>query len=100
VASTLNSHPRAALPLPNPSVVFRTVSDGAVLLHLEHEVYFGLNAVGAQVWQLLPPRCADLDDLCAALHAQYPEADGEVLRSDVAELLSQLQANGLLTVPE
>jgi hypothetical protein len=100
VASTLNSDPRVALPVPNPAVVFRTVSDGAVLLHVEHEVYFGLNAVGAEVWQLLPPHCADLDELCVQLHAHYPEARLDVLRSDVSELLAQLRENGLLTVPE
>ena len=31
------------------------VEDGAVLLHAGQEVYYGLNAVGARIWQLLPP---------------------------------------------
>jgi hypothetical protein len=85
-----------ALPRPNPAVVFRTVSDGAVLLHMEQEVYFGLNAVGSLVWQNLPPVCADLESLCARLREAYPDAPPDVLRADVAALLAQLLESELV----
>lgn len=84
------------LPRPHPAVVFRSVSDGAVLLHTEDEVYFGLNVVGSRVWQLLAPECTELDDLCARLAQGYPEVDPAVLRADVAELLDQLVESKLL----
>jgi hypothetical protein len=84
------------LPCPHPSVVFRTVSEGAVLLHLENEVYFGLNAVGASIWQLLSPRCAELDDLCAQLLSQFPDVNPVELRRDVEELLQQLRESELV----
>jgi hypothetical protein len=84
------------LPRPHPAVVFRTVSDGAVLLHTEHEVYFGLNAVGSRVWELLAPGCTELDELCARLAIVYPEVDPSVLRTDVAELVDQLLESKLL----
>ena len=58
---------QAILPRPHPAVMFREVSDGAVLLQMEDEIYFGLNSVGARIWQLLPPASTDLDDLCAQL---------------------------------
>ncbi len=80
---------------PNGAVVFRAVSDGAILLHTEDEVYYGLNAVGVRVWQLLPA-CRSLDELCAALSAEYPDATADQLRSDVAELLDDLGRAGLL----
>ncbi len=36
------------------SVMIRTFDDGeSVLLHLETEHYFGLNAVGSRMWELL-----------------------------------------------
>jgi hypothetical protein len=76
--------------------VFRTVSDGAVLLQTEDEVYFGLNAVGSLVWRLLESECSDMDDLCSRLAVNYPEVDPAVLRSDVAELLRQLQEGQLV----
>ena len=84
------------LPRPHPGVLFKAVSDGAVLLHVEEEIYFGLNDVGSRIWQLLPPTCADLDDLCARLSQTYTDVAPEVLRADVLELLGQLEENQLV----
>lgn len=86
------------LPTPNPAVLLQPVADGAILLHTEQEIYFGLNAVGVEVWNLLPPACASLDEVCEALARRYPEVPGEVLRSDVAELLDAL-AEQRLVIP-
>ena len=79
--------------------MFQPVADGAVLLHTEDEIYFGLNAVGARIWQLLPPNCAELDDLCSTMAAAYPDADPTMVRSDVVELLTQLRDNRLVVDP-
>ncbi len=84
------------LPRPHPGVLFKTVSDGAVLLHVEEEIYFGLNEVGSRIWQLLPPTCANLEDLCARLSQAYTDVAPEVLRADVLELLGQLEENQLV----
>ena len=86
----------AILPRPHPAVMFREVSDGAVLLQMEDEIYFGLNAVGTRVWQLLPPTCATLDELCARLGESYPDVAAEQIRADVLELLDQLREQKLL----
>lgn len=87
------------LPRPNPAVLFQPLSDGAILLNPEQEVYFGLNTVGVQVWQLLPPVCSDLAEVCAALGRHYPEVEATVLEADVGELLSALAEEGLLVPP-
>lgn len=84
------------LPRPHPSVVIQDVADGAVLLHMETEIYFGLNTVGARIWRLLPPECEQLDALCERLAETYPGADPDTLRRDVADLLNELQANDLV----
>lgn len=84
------------LPRPHPGVLFKTVSDGAVLLHVEEEIYFGLNEVGARIWQLLPPACACLDELCSRLAAVYTDVAPEVLRADVLDLIAQLEQNQLV----
>jgi hypothetical protein len=84
------------LPRPHPGVLFKTVSDGAVLLHVEEEIYFGLNDVGTRIWQLLPPACFDLNELCARLAEVYGDVSLEVLRADVVELLTELEANQLV----
>ena len=84
------------LPRPHPAVMFREVSDGAVLLQMEDELYFGLNEVGARIWQLLPPVSSSLEALCASMAAIYPDVPLEQLSADVAELLEQLRENKLL----
>ena len=88
--------PDASLPVPNVAVVFRALPDGAVLLSTETEVYFGLNVVGARVWQLLPPATTHLGQLCERLAAEYPDAPAAQIRADVVELLDTLLDNRLV----
>lgn len=87
------------LPKRHPAVLCQTVAEGAILLHTEREIYFGLNAVGTQVWELLPPKCSDLGELCAELGRRYPEVEPAHLRTDVNELLGALAAQELLLPP-
>ncbi|HEX6533536.1 MAG TPA: PqqD family protein [Gemmatimonadaceae bacterium] len=87
------------LPVANPKVIFKALSDGAVLFSTEDEVYFGLNAVGARVWELLPPASSTLDELCATIAAQYPDVDPQMILADVRELLGELAAHRLVLPP-
>lgn len=84
------------LPHPKPTVVCCEVEEGAVLLSTEDETYYGLNAVGARVWALLPPVHQTFDRLIDALAGFYPEVSQEILREDVALLLDDLLRNGLV----
>lgn len=85
------------LPVANPKVIYKALLDGeAVLFSTEEEVYFGLNEVGARVWELLPPATNSLDDLCTALAVQYPDADPAMIRADVMELIAELTSHRLV----
>ena len=77
-------------------VVYRPVTDGAVLFNVQDEAYFGLNTSGAYIWEALPPVSYTMDELCARLGARYPDVDAATLRADVVELLEQLISYGLL----
>ncbi len=83
------------MPKPHPAVIFKPVSEGAVLLHTESEIYFGLNHVGAQVWQKLT-ESSDLDGMIAELCSAYPDVDAAQIRSDVKQLLEELTESGLV----
>lgn len=85
------------LPVPKESVIYRALSEGAVLFSLTDEVYFGLNTVGAVVWELLPPATRTFDSLLASLSARYPGVPVAQLRDDVTELLEELTSFGLVT---
>lgn len=94
-----NSVIQRQLPRPHPGVIFNTVSSGAVLLHAPTEIYFGLNAVGSRVWQLLPPECESFEELCNRLMLEYPDVPAEQIAEDVAELLNALENQGLVVSP-
>lgn len=87
------------LPRANPAVIFQRVDDGAVLFAPASELYFGLNEVGAAIWESLPPVATSLDDLCARVQARYPDAPAETIRADALELLEQLVGDGLALRP-
>jgi hypothetical protein len=89
-----------ALPRPRAGVVCQPVSDGAVLLDMESEIYYGLNPVGREIWALLPPACGTLTALCAELRRRYPDVSEDVLRADVTDLLDDLVQGGLVARPE
>lgn len=78
------------LPVAGPDVVFAPLDQGAVLFSVSEEVYYGLNAVGLRVWQLLPPATRSLDELCATLQREFADVDLDIIRADVSELLAEL----------
>jgi hypothetical protein len=87
------------LPQRHPAVLFQPVDEGAILLHTEREIYFGLNEVGAEVWELMPA-CSDLEQLCDELARRYPNVERATLLTDVEELLATLSDQGLLLGPK
>ena len=84
------------LPTPHPAVVFRIMPDGGVLFSSASETYYGLNATGAFIWEHLAPVCGTLDDLCVALQERHPDVPADVLRCDIAAVLDDLAASGLV----
>ncbi len=86
------------LPVPNPKVLFKSMSDGAVLFSTDNEVYFGLNSVGARVWELLPPVCSTLEELVTRLAGEYPDVSRQIIEKDVTELLAELTSHKLVAV--
>ena len=84
------------LPQKNPDVIFRRVEEGVVLLSTDDEVYYGLNEVGAFIWELLTPETESTDVLRDALVEKYPDVDAEEIAADLAEILSDLLKAGML----
>jgi hypothetical protein len=72
------------------------VSDEAILVNLNTEVYLGLNPVGARMWSALTD-APSIDAAYRALLAEY-EVEPERLRTDLEELLGQLLGQKLIEV--
>jgi hypothetical protein len=82
-----------------PAAVLARELDGeSVLLNLESETYFGLDAVGTRMWALLTS-APSIEAAYQALLAEYDVAP-DVLRQDVEALVSQLLAQGLLELED
>jgi hypothetical protein len=77
-------------------VIWTSVGEGAVLFAADRELYYGANEVAAFVWEQLDPADISFADLCEAVHARFPGGDLEQIRSDVIELLEDLERHGLV----
>jgi hypothetical protein len=82
----------------HPSVLCRELSGETVLLNLESGVYYGLDAVGTRVWQLLLQGLS-IADICDTLIDDYDVAP-DVLRGDVVRLIGELRERGIVTPRE
>jgi hypothetical protein len=76
------------------SVISRQLGDEFVLLDLASGNYYGLDAVGARIWQLFVEGKSP-QEVEARLRAEY-EVTRETLRTDFERLLGDLIAKGLL----
>lgn len=82
---------RAVVPV---HVLIRHLEGESVLLNLDSERYFGLDATGTRMWELMTSQpCIAL--ALEKLQEEY-EVEPETLRTHLTELLSRLVENGLL----
>lgn len=77
-------------------VVCRDLDGEMVLLNLNSGIYFGLDAVGTQVWHLLQSQ-SSVGDVVKALLEEYEVAAARC-EQDVMDLVSRLLDKGLLQI--
>jgi hypothetical protein len=93
---TISFSARVAVP---ESVLIRTLGDGeSVLLALDSEQYFGLNASGTRMWTALTTTNS-IQDAYEMLLQEY-EVEPEQLRQDLEALIVQLLASDLVQLHE
>lgn len=78
-------------------VVYRSIGDDGVLLHVESGQYHEINAVGCRIWEL----CADnsVANVVSALQREYPDAPAQ-LEDEVVGFLRDLHARALIDFTE
>jgi hypothetical protein len=77
-------------------VLFQQSHDEAVLLDPKSGVYFGMDPVGARIWQLLATHEL-LSDIARTLGAEY-DVPADQCAADLVRLVIDLDAHGLVTV--
>lgn len=74
------------------------VTGEAVVLHLDQGVYYGLNAVGARIWQLVQtPQI--IGAIVTQLQSEF-DVEHERCVQDVRELVADLAAAELVSIAE
>ncbi|MDY7092358.1 MAG: PqqD family protein [Acidobacteriota bacterium] len=77
-------------------VLCRELQGEAVLLDLDSQRYFGLDAVGTRIWQLLDQH-GEPHAVLNALEEEF-DADRKTLEHDLQQFLQRLTEAGLITV--
>lgn len=79
---------------PRPGVVARDMNGSAVLVHLDTNRIYELNATGARIWSLLE-QGLDRRGIMSHLREEFaaPAAD---IEQEVGELLAMLASEGLI----
>ena len=68
----------------------------AAILNLENGVYYGLNPVGARIWELIQePR--NVADIRNTILEEY-DVDEERCQDDLLQLLREMETHGLIEV--
>jgi hypothetical protein len=78
----------------NGEVQFQEMQGEAVLLNPASGVYFGLNAVGTRIWQLLG-ECGLLSEVADRIAAEY-DASPARCAADLLTLVADLEHHGLV----
>lgn len=82
----------------SPDQVSCPLEDEVAIVHVKDGVYYGLDPVGARIWELIrtPRRVRFVRD---ALLAEY-QVEAERCESDLLQLLQDLRAAGLVDVSD
>ncbi|MCO5054627.1 PqqD family protein [Thermomonas sp.] len=78
------------------NVLAQQVGDETVLLDLAGEQYFGLNAVGSRIWELLEHE-PSIASMVTTLQQEFDAAPDQIA-SDLHTLINELAAAGLVRI--
>jgi hypothetical protein len=80
----------------SPQVISQEVAGETVLLDLESECYFGLDAVGTRIWQLIGDG-GELLTIYNTLLEEYDVGEAQLL-ADLETLITEACRQGLITL--
>ena len=78
-----------------PNAMARQLGEETVILDLESGTYFGLDPVGARIWQLMKEG-KSLAEICEVMLDEY-EVSREKLERDALALAQDLEARSLIS---
>ncbi len=80
---------------PDPDVVAQGIGDETVLVHLQTNKIFALNATGARFWELLGDGLSR-DEIVERMLAEF-DVEEDALRGEIEALVTALSRDDLVT---
>ena len=90
--------PKDSYLIKDSEVLFTSMGEDAVLLHIQRGDYYSLNRVGARLW-VLADGSKSVADLAGVITKEF-DISREEAEADIVELAEQLQKEGLVTLSE
>jgi hypothetical protein len=87
---------RDSMVVRSAEILTALAGEDLMMMSLERGTYYGLDAVGAEIWELMRDPIS-VGDICAVLQSRY-EVSGDQCLHDVLALLGELSTEGLLHV--
>lgn len=81
---------------PAEQIVAKVVGEELVLLDYEGEIYYGLDPIGARIWELFGTG-RNLGEIIDTLLGEY-DVTREELANDLEGLITELERNGLVKI--
>jgi len=82
----------------SPEALFQEVGGEIVILDLKSETYFGLDEVGARIWQLMEEH-GDMQKVYEAILDEFDVESGR-LQADMTALFDELAKSGLISADD
>jgi len=81
-----------------PNTCFTTRNfDNTILLNYEDDLYFGLDKIGSEYWELIQ-EYKDFDMVVDNMLSKYPNVSREEIKTDLNELIFKMVDKGLIRV--
>ena len=80
--------------VPSADAVESAVGDETIILHLVNGNYYGLDAVGTQIWELIKQGIT-MPDICQLLTEKY-SLSLATIEDDARKFLTHLEAQGIV----
>ena len=80
-----------------PNVMHEIIDGEAVVANLDTGTYYGIEGIGAEIWELLGGQGRRLDTLIATIASRHP-GDVSRIESSIARFVAELHDEGLIRV--
>jgi hypothetical protein len=80
-----------------PNVMHELIDGEAVVANLDTGIYYGIEGIGAEIWDLLGGRGRGLDIVVSTIAARHP-GQADQIEAGVSRFLAELHEEGLIRV--